>query len=113
MCCPPLEPSVRVPDSLFKVLRSLRLRRPTYDHAAQRVPSISENENHMRYNEENKKPHQPEVPDTGFVITTKNPGQPIELHGFVNSPSREERQEPGNRDREISEALKCVVFCVE
>src|SRR5215831_16952627 len=42
---------------IFKSPQILRPRRPTYDHAAKRVPAVSENENHVRYNKENKNPH--------------------------------------------------------
>src|SRR5215472_14167272 len=31
--------------------------RPTYDHAAKRVPDISENEDHVGHDKENKNPH--------------------------------------------------------
>jgi len=67
----------------------------------------------MGHDKEHKNPHEPEVPDTRFVITTKSCSQPIELHGFVNGPTRKDRQEPGDRNGEIRDALKCVVFCVE
>jgi hypothetical protein len=98
---------------LSKVLRSLRPRRPAYDHAAKSVPPIGENQNNMGHDKENKKPHQPEVPDTRFVITAEDRSQPIELHWFVNRPTRENRKKSGDRNVKISDALKCVVFCVE
>ena len=67
----------------------------------------------MGHNKENKKTHKPEVPDARFVITTEDRSQPIELHGLMNRPTCEDGKKSGGRDREISETLKGVVFCVE
>src|SRR5262249_19285369 len=76
---------------IVTALRSLPSRRPTYDHAAERVPPISENQSHMGHDKEDKNPHQPEVPDARFVITAEDRSQPMELHGLMNRPARQDR----------------------
>jgi hypothetical protein len=67
----------------------------------------------MGHDKEDENPHQPEVPNARFVITTEDRSQPMKLHGFVNRPAGQDRQEPGYRNGKISDTLKCVVFCVE
>ena len=48
----------------------------------------------MRHHKQDEYPHQTEVPDARFVVTTQHRGQPGELHGFVNRPARQDRQQP-------------------
>src|SRR5258708_36535190 len=67
----------------------------------------------MRHDEEDVDPHQPEMPDTRCVVASKECCQPMELHGLVNRPSRSDRKEPGDRNREVCYALECVVLCVK
>src|ERR1700731_386690 len=67
----------------------------------------------MRNNEEDEYPHQPEMPHTCSVIPSKGRSQPVELHGFVNRPTGSDQKEPGDRNREVCCALKCVVLCVD
>jgi hypothetical protein len=67
----------------------------------------------MGHYKENKKPHQPEVPDARFVILAEDGSQSIELRGLMNRPACEDRQEPANRNGKMSDALQCVVFCAE
>ena len=86
---------------------------PTHDHAAQRIPSVSENQNQMRHDEEDIDPHQPEMPDACCVVPSKERCQPMELHGLVNRPACSDRKEPGDRKREVCCALERVLLCVE
>src|SRR5258708_1928115 len=53
----------------------------------------------MRQNEEDKDPHQPEMPYTRCVIPSKGRSQPIELHRLVNRPAASDRKE--TRDRSV------------
>src|SRR6266851_4001184 len=62
--CPFLYCSFRQPWPVYSC-------RPTYDHAAKRIPPIGENQNHMRHNEENEEPHDPEMPCTRRVKASK------------------------------------------
>ena len=52
-------------------LRPLHSCGPAHYHAAQRVPPVVENQNHMRDNKENEEPHEPEMPYTRFVKASK------------------------------------------
>src|ERR1700719_4068990 len=94
-------------------LRPLYSCGPTYDHAAQRIPPVGENQNHMRHDEEDVDPHQPEMPDTRCVVPSKESGQPMQLHGLVNRPACSDREQTGDRNREVCCALERVVLCVE
>src|SRR6478672_2841185 len=94
-------------------LRPLHSRGPTDDHAAQRIPSVGENQNHMRHDEEDVDPHQQKMPDTRCVVPSKERGQPMELHRLVNRPACTERKQPGDWNREVCCALERVVLSVE
>src|SRR6516225_1692767 len=83
---------------------------PTGDHAPQRVPTVGENENYVRYRKQNEDPHQPEVPDTSSVKSTENCGQPVKLHGFVNGPAGQDREQSREGNEKISQLLERVVF---
>src|SRR5260370_41187769 len=80
-------------------LRSLYSCCPTYNHAAQRIPPVGENQNHMRHNEEDIDPHEPEMPDTRCVIPSNDRSQPMELHGLVNRSARSDRKARGDWNR--------------
>src|SRR5580658_4613797 len=47
------------------------------------------------------------------VVPSKKCSQPMKLHGLVNRPSRSDRKEPGDRNREVCCALERVVLRVE
>src|SRR5467141_2724890 len=94
-------------------LRPLRSCCPTYDHAAQRIPPVGKNQNHMWHNEEDVDPQEPEMPDTRCVIPSENRSQPMELHGLVNRPARNDRKARGDWNREVCCALERFVLCVE
>ena len=67
----------------------------------------------MRYDEEDVDPHQPEMPDTRYVVPSKERRQPMELHGLVNRPACSDRKQPGDWNREVCCALERVVLCVK
>src|SRR6516165_1242061 len=83
---------------------------PTGDHAPQRFPTVGENENYVWYDKQNEDPHQPEVPDPSAVKSTEDCGQPGKLHGFMNSPAGQDRQQACDRNGKISQPLERVVF---
>src|SRR5580658_5885268 len=67
----------------------------------------------MRHDEEDVEPNQPEMPDARSVVSSKECCQPMELHGLVDRPSRSDRKQPGNWNREVCCALERVVLCVK
>src|SRR5438132_7403920 len=75
--------------------------------------TVGENQNHMRHDEEDVDPHQPEMPDTRCVVPSKERGQPMELHGLVNCPACSDRKQSGEWNREVCCALEGVVLCVK
>src|SRR5258708_26281352 len=91
--------------------RALEFCRPAGDHAPQCVPTVGDNQHHVRNHKHYKKPHQPKVPQPGLVKSAKDRGEPGELCRFVNCPSSGESRESGNCNDKIGEALGGVVLC--
>src|SRR4029077_10432726 len=52
-------------------LRPLYSCRPASDHAAQRIPPVGENQNHMGNNEKDDDPHEPEMPNARRIEPAK------------------------------------------
>ena len=69
---------------------------PSCDHAAHRVPTVRENQNYVGHDKRDEKNHQPEMPDSRPVESAEERGNPGKLHGFVNGPARDNRQETGD-----------------
>ena len=67
----------------------------------------------MGYKKENEEPHEPKMPYTRCVKAPKERSQPMELHRFMNRPSRRDRKKPGNRNRKVRSTLERVLLCVE
>src|SRR5579863_5017083 len=94
-------------------LRPLYSHRPACDHAAERIPPVGENQNHMRYDEKHEDPHEPEMPNARRIEATKDCCQRMELHGLVNRPACSYRKEPGERNREVCRALERLYFVLK
>src|SRR5258707_8709344 len=67
----------------------------------------------MWHDKENEEPHKPEMPYPRHGEASKQRGQPIELHWFMNRPACRNGKESGDWNRKVCCALERVVLRAE
>src|SRR5215471_14280543 len=86
---------------------------PSCDHAAQRVPTSRENQNHVGHDKRDEQTHQQEMPNPRLLESAQKRCEPGELHGFVYRPTRDDSEETSDGNGKIRKSLQWIVFRVE
>src|SRR3989475_6452308 len=85
---------------------------PAGDHRHQRVRVHEEHERHVHRGERYEDPHRPEVPVARRLEAAEQPGEPAELHRFVDGEPGQHGEHAEQHDEGVSELLQGVVLAL-